>query len=113
MPNLKLASSALIASAAFAGALALPSNALADDAQENKILRDQMQKMMERMDALQKQVDTLKQQQSAPPVVVTPPPSPLPPPAALPAPAVSVAQTPVEKEPLLHKILSGFYGTLD
>jgi predicted porin len=70
-----------------------------------------MRQMMQRMDALQKQVEALsKQQQAAPPpaVVVAPPPPP--PPVAGPPPK---AQKPEEKEPLFAKFVSGFYGTLD
>ena len=42
-------------------------SALADDAQENKALREQMKQMMQRMDALQKQVEALSRQQNAAP----------------------------------------------
>ena len=105
MLNLRLARPMLIALAACAANCLVQGSALADDAQENKALREQMRQMMERMDALQKQVDSLTKQ-PPPPVVAAPPPPP---------PAV-VAAAPAkfeEKEPLLHKILSGFYGTLD
>jgi predicted porin len=109
MLNLKRRSSMLIALAACAATFLAQGNALADDTQENQALKEQMRQMMQRMDALQKQVEALtKQQAAAPPVVTAPPP---PPPAAVPAPVV--AQKYEEKEPLLHKILSGFYGTLD
>jgi predicted porin len=100
----------LIALAACAANIFVQGSALADDAQENKVLKEQMRQMMQRMDALQKQVDALSKQQAAtpPPAVVTVP-KPAPPPAVAAAPAVKFE----EKEPLLHKILSGFYGTLD
>ncbi|HTD73034.1 MAG TPA: porin, partial [Steroidobacteraceae bacterium] len=102
----------LIALAACAANCFVQGSALADDAQENKELKEQMQQMMQRMDALQKQVEALSKQQTAtpPPAVVTvPPPVTAPPPVVAAAPAVKFE----EKEPLLHKILSGFYGTLD
>jgi predicted porin len=107
MRNLRLARPMLIALAACAANFLVQGSALADDAQENKELKEQMRQMMQRMDALQKQVETLSRKQSAaPPVVVTPPP-----PVQGPAPAVAAKVE--EKEPLLHKIISGFYGTLD
>jgi predicted porin len=102
----------LIALAACAANFFVQGSALADDAQENKALKEQMRQMMQRMDALQKQVEALSRQQAAtpPPAVVTaPPPVTVPPPVVAAAPAVKYE----EKEPLLHKILSGFYGTLD
>jgi predicted porin len=114
MLNLRLARPMLIALTACAANIFVQGSALADDAQENKALREQMKQMMQRMDALQKQVEALSRQQAAtpPPAVVTAPP---PPPVTVPPPVVAAA--PVvkyeEKEPLLHKILSGFYGTLD
>jgi hypothetical protein len=104
----------LIALAACAANIFVQGSALADDAQENKALREQMRQMMQRMDALQKQVEALSKQQAAtpPPAVVTvPPPAALPPPAQATGPAV-VAKA-EEKEPLFKKFLSGFYGTLD
>ena len=113
MLNLRLARPMLIALAACAANIFVQGSALADDAQENKVLKEQMRQMMQRMDALQKQVEALSKQQAAtpPPAVVTAPPPPVtvPPPVVAAAPAVKFE----EKEPLLHKILSGFYGTLD
>src|SRR5450432_3565331 len=107
MLNLRLARPMLIALAACAANFLVQGSALADDAQENKALKEQMRQMMQRMDALQKQVEALSQKQSAPPpvVVVAPPP--------VQGPAPPVAAKVEEKEPLLHKIISGFYGTLD
>src|SRR3984885_8096227 len=113
MLNRRLARPMLIALTACAANFVVQGSALADDAQENKALKEQMKQMMQRMDALQKQVEQLSKQQAAtpPPVVVAAPP----PPVTVPAPVIAAA--PVvkyeEKEPLLHKILSGFYGTLD
>ena len=74
MLNVRLAKPLLIALVACAANIFAQGAAMADDAQDNKILREQMKQMMQRMDALQKQVDTLtKQQAIAPPVVAAPP----------------------------------------
>jgi predicted porin len=120
MLNRRLARPMLSALAACAVYFLAQGGALADDAQENKALREQMKQMMQRMDALQKQVEALsRQQNAAPPVVVAAPPPPPPPPAVQPVVPPEQVQVPAvaakfeEKEPLLHKILSGFYGTLD
>ncbi len=76
MLNLRLARPMLIALAACAANFLAQGSALADDAQENKALKEQMRQMMQRMDALQKQVEALSRQQAAtpPPAVVTVPP---------------------------------------
>ncbi len=73
MLNLRLARPMLIALAACAANFFVQGSALADDAQENKALKEQMRQMMQRMDALQKQVEALSKQQAAtpPPAVVT------------------------------------------
>ncbi|HTB91059.1 MAG TPA: hypothetical protein VK743_24020, partial [Steroidobacteraceae bacterium] len=118
MLNLRLARPMLIALTACAANIFVQGIALADDAQENKALREQMKQMMQRMDALQKQVEALSRQQAAPPpVVVAAPPPVTPPPVALPPPAQVTGPATVakaeEKEPLFKKFLSGFYGTLD
>ncbi|HEX3398146.1 MAG TPA: porin [Steroidobacteraceae bacterium] len=99
----------LIALAACAANLFVQGNALADDAQENKALKEQMRQMMQRMDALQKQVEALSKQQAAtpPPAVVTAPPQPVP----QPPPVVAKKEAPAE--PLFDKFIKGFYGTLD
>src|ERR1700679_2193138 len=117
MLNLRLARTVLIALTACAANIFVQGSALADDAQENKALKEQMQQMMQRMDALQKQVEALSRQQAAtpPPAVVAAPPVP-PPPVALPPAQVTGPATVAkaeEKEPLFKKFLSGFYGTLD
>jgi hypothetical protein len=99
--------------------LTLYNKVLADDVQDNAQLREQMRLMMQQMQELQKQVQELKhQQQQTQAQQVTPPPPP--PPAALPngvgPPAnktAALANAPVDKEPLLHEIIKGFYGTLD
>jgi predicted porin len=116
MLNLRLARPMLIALAACAANFLAQGSALADDAQDNKALKEQMRLMMQRMDALQKQVETLTKQQATAPAVVIAAPPPPPPTVVAPIPAPQVqgpAVVYVEKEPLLNKILSGFYGTLD
>jgi predicted porin len=63
-----------------------------------------MRQMMQRMDAMQKQIDSMNQKAAVPPPVVVAPPPPPPP-----APVVKYE----EKEPAFKKFISGFYGTLD
>jgi predicted porin len=110
MLNLRLARPMLIALAACAANFFVQGSALADDAQENKALKEQMRQMMQRMDALQKQVEALSKQQAAPlpPAVVTAPP---PPPVTVPPPVVAKKEAPAE--PKFDAFLKGFYGTLD
>src|ERR1700690_4272914 len=81
MVNLRLARPMLMALTACAANFLVQGSALADDAQENKALKEQMKQMMQRMDALQKQVEALSRQQAAtpPPAVVAAPPPPPPP----------------------------------
>ena len=68
MVNLRLARPMLMALTACAANFLVQGSALADDAQENKALKEQMRQMMQRMDALQKQIDAMsKQQQPAAP----------------------------------------------
>jgi predicted porin len=110
MVNLRLARPMLMALTACAANFLVQGSALADDAQENKALKEQMRQMMQRMDALQKQIDAMSnkpQQQPPPPAVVAAPPVAPPPPAgpALPK------QLPAE--PAFEKFAKGFYGTLD
>jgi predicted porin len=107
MENLKFAKAILVALVACAANAAMPVSVHADDAQENKELREQMRVMMQRMDDLQKQVQALTKQQAAPA-------------AAAPAPAQVASTGPAapaaakeDKEPRLTKLLSGFFGTLD
>jgi len=73
----------------------------ADASQDNQALKEQMRVMMQQMQALQKQVDRLSngspQAQMGPPSDAAP----------------TVAAAAVDKEPLLHEILKGFYGNLD
>lgn len=100
----KLAATLMIALTSMSS---LSGIARADDAEENKQLKEQMKQMMQRMDQLQKQVDALTNKQTQAGTAAPPAPGP----AAPPAQQMAVAME--EKEPLLHKILSGFYGTLD
>jgi predicted porin len=99
----------LMALTACAANFLVQGSALADDAQENKALKEQMRQMMQRMDALQKQIDAMSKQpqQPAPPAVVAAPPA-APPPSAGPA---LPKQLPAE--PAFEKFAKGFYGTLD
>src|SRR5271167_1697904 len=109
MLNLRLARPMLIALAACAANFFVQGSALADDAQENKALKEQMRQMMQRMDALQKQIDALsKQQPAAPPVVTAAPAAP----AAAPTAGPTVAKQ-APPEPAFEKFAKGFYGTLD
>jgi TolA-binding protein len=97
----------LVALAACAVGCALGGVALADDAQDNQALREQMRIMMQQMQELQKKVDALTNQAQAPaPAAASVP-------AAGGPPAAASAATFEEKEPLLHQIIKGFYGTLD
>jgi hypothetical protein len=111
MLNLRLARPVLIALAACAVNIFVQGSALADDAQENKALKEQMRQMMQRMDALQKQVEALSRQQAAtpPPAVVTAPP----PVTVVPPPVVAKAPEKAPAEPMFDKFIKGFYGTLD
>lgn len=107
MLNLRLARPVLLALAACAANFVLQGSALANDAQENKALKEQMREMMQRMDALQRQVEALSRQQAAPPVVVAPPP-----PVYVP-PVVAKTHKEIPAEPKFDKFIKGFYGTLD
>ena len=110
MLNLRLARPMLIALAACAANFFVQGSALADDAQENKALKEQMRQMMQRMDALQKQVDALSKQPAPPPVVVAPPVTP---PAAPPPVTGPTLAKQAPPEPAFEKFAKGFYGTLD
>src|ERR1700736_4652485 len=106
MVNLRLARPMLMALAACAANFLVQGSALADDAQENKALKEQMRQMMQRMDALQKQVDGISKQPAPPAVVVAPPAAP----PAVTGPATAKQAPP---EPAFEKFAKGFYGTLD
>jgi predicted porin len=108
MFKFKLAKPMLVALAACAAGVALTGVVFADDAEDNKALKEQMRIMMQRMDELQKQVQTLSKQQANPPAA-----APYVPPAGVgPTMGPSVAKE-TSAEPRFEKILKGFYGTLD
>lgn len=116
MLNFKLAKPMLVALAACAVNCAVGSSVWADDAQDNQQLKEQMRIMMQQMQELQQQVQSLKQQQQQQQQQQQAQSAPVPPAAA--GPPTNLAsntgpQTAEEKEPLLHQIIKGFYGTLD
>jgi predicted porin len=109
MLKIHLAGPARAALAACAvGALSFSGLAAADDAQDNAALREQMRIMMQRLDELQKQVQSLTNKSAAPPPAVAAPPSPAPAPEQGPALAKQLPS-----EPKFEKFIKGFYGTLD
>jgi predicted porin len=105
----------LIALAASTAIIGYSSGAWADDAQDNAALKEQMRVMMQRIDELSKQVETLtkQQQQAQPPAVVPSAPTPAATGTGAVAPTPAVAKAPVSSEPKLDAFLKGFYGTLD
>ena len=100
MLNLRLARPMLMALTACAANFLVQGSALADDAQENKALKEQMRQMMQRMDALQKQVDALSNKPAPPPVVAAPPVAPPAAPAQVTGPTVAKQAPP---EPAFEK----------
>ena len=106
MIKFRLAKPMLVALAACAASVAFNSVVFADDAQENKTLKEQMRILMQRMDEMQKQIQELQKPPSPPPAVKAPA-----------APAEKGATVAKEKEapaePKLDKLLKGFYGRLD
>ena len=112
MQYLNLARSVRIALAAGAvGAFACSGAALADDAQDNAALKEQLRIMMQRMDEMQKQIQALSNKAAAPPQVQAPAPAP----ATIPsgeAQGPEVAKV-LPSEPKFEKFMKGFYGTLD
>ncbi len=93
----------LVALAAAMAATGYSGGVNADEAQDNRALKEQMSIMMQRIDDLTRQVDSLKKgQQPAAPAVASAGP-------AAAAPAAKDAVT----EPKLEKFLKGFYGNLD
>ncbi len=87
----------------------LAGTARADDAQENQALKQQVQDMMQRLQALQDKVDSMSRKQGP----AAPPPAAYESGPRTEANGAMPAAKFEEKEPLLHKIISGFYGTLD
>ncbi len=108
MENLKFAKAIMVALAACAALAAMPVSVRADDAQENRELKEQMRIMMQRMDDLQRQVQALSKQEASTAATAQTAASTS---AALAA--APPAPPAVEKEPLLHEIMKGFFGTLD
>ena len=107
MLNFKLARPMLATLTACVASMAFNNVVFADDAQDTQAMKEQMRIMRQQMDALQKQIDSMSaKQQAAPPPAAAP--------AAPQGPLVAKEkEKPEEKEPLLKKIISGFYGTLD
>jgi len=115
MISFKLAKPILVVLAACAVTCTVGGIAFADDAQDNKQLKEQMRIMMQQMQELQKQVQQLKQQQQAQPAAAAPA-APAQPaaPSVGPAPAApAVAKQGPPAEPAFEKFIKGFYGTLD
>jgi type II secretory pathway pseudopilin PulG len=86
---------AVLAACAVIGAMSSRDFADAQDAQQ---LQDQMHVLQQQMQDLQKQIQSLSKKQAAPAEV---------------GPPSSAKAKPEEKEPLLHEIIKGFFGTLD
>jgi len=97
-----------------------PGSGFADEASDNAALKEQMRILMQRVEELSKQVDTLQKQQAATQAATqpAPPAAPPPAPASIPAPGAAppapvVANQVPPPEPRFEKFLKGFYGTLD
>jgi predicted porin len=89
-----------VALVACAATCTIGSAVYADDAQDTKALKEQMRLMQQRLDEMQKQLETMSKRQA--------------PPEAAPPQGPAVAkEKPEVKEPLFEKFMSGFYGTLD
>ena len=100
MLNLKWAKAVSVALVACAATCTIGSAVYADDVQDTKALKEQMRLMQQRLDEMQKQLETMSKRQAAP--------------AAAPQQGPSVAKEKVEvAEPLFEKFAKGFYGTLD
>ena len=100
MLNLKWAKAVSVALVACAATCTIGSAVYADDAQDTAALKEQMRLMQQRLDEMQKQLETMSKRQAAP--------------EAAPQQGPSVAkEKPEVKEPLFEKFAKGFYGTLD
>ncbi|HEY4975315.1 MAG TPA: hypothetical protein VII41_17010, partial [Steroidobacteraceae bacterium] len=88
-----------------------PGRSFADEAADSAALKEQMRVLMQRIDELTRQVDSLSKQQAATQAAPAAAPAPLPMPGA-PAAAPKVAKE-APPEPKFDKFLKGFYGTLD
>jgi predicted porin/type II secretory pathway pseudopilin PulG len=103
MFNLKWAKAVSVALVACAATCTIGSAVYADDAQDTKALKEQMRLMQQRLDEMQKQLESMSKKPEAPPAVATTPPPP--------KDAKKEAAPPAE--PKLEKLLKGFYATLD
>jgi predicted porin len=100
MLNLKWAKAVSVTLVACAATCTIGSAVYADDAQDTQALKEQMRMMQQRLDEMQKQLETMSKRQAAP--------------AATPQQGPSVAKEKAEvAEPLFEKFAKGFYGTLD
>jgi len=108
MINLKWAKAVSVALVACVATCTIGSAAYADDAQDTKALKEQMRIMQQRLDEMQKQLETMSKRQTPPEAV--PPQGPS---VAKEKPEVKKPEKPEVKEPLFEKFMSGFYGTLD
>jgi predicted porin len=88
-----------------------PGRSFADEAADSAALKEQMRVLMQRIDELTRQVDSLSKQQAATQAAPAAAPAPMPMPGA-PAAAPKVAKE-APPEPKFDKFLKGFYGTLD
>ncbi len=92
MPNMKLAKGVLAAMGACTASIAFNGAVFADTATDNQVLKDQIHTMMQQMQALQKEVDSVSKK----------------------APAGGTGSAkPVSSEPKFDNFIKGFYGTLD
>jgi predicted porin len=103
MFNLKWAKAVSVALVACAATCTIGSAVYADDVQDTKALKEQMRMMQQRLDEMQKQLETMSKRQAPPEAA----------PQQAPSVAKEKAEKPEVKEPLFEKFASGFYGTLD
>src|SRR3984893_14512620 len=92
----KLVKPMLVALAACAASVAFNSVVFADDAQDNKALKEQMRIMQQQMQEMQKQIQALSKQQAAPPAATPPAAAPAPPAGAGPSVAKAAKEAPAE-----------------
>jgi len=103
MINLKWAKAVSVALVACAATCTIGSAVYADDVQDTKALKEQMRLMQQRLDEMQKQLETMSKRPTPPEAA----------PPQGPAVAKEKPEKPEVKEPLFEKFMSGFYGTLD
>lgn len=109
MLKLKSARPMLVALAACAAGVAFNGAVLADDAEDNKALKEQMRVMMQQMQELQKQVQALSKQQQVQQAQQAPAAPAVAPPVQ--GPAAVAKEAPAE--PKFENFMKGFFGTLD